>query len=171
MKHLSTVILMLFTTAASAQKMNKIIEDPTKNRAILINQCTREGLVTFPEMKEIYDMEYPAYQPDSTAIDSLKPLVTDLKITIVLGTWCGDSKLHVPHFLKILDKLTIPEKNITLISVNGLKKAENGLLDSLNIQRVPTFIFYNKDKTETGRIVERPQTTLEQDMLLILSKE
>lgn len=171
MKHLGTMILMLFTIAGSAQKMNKIIEDPTKNRTILINHCTREGLVSFPEMKEIYDMEYPAYQPDSTVIDSLKPLVSDLRITIVLGTWCGDSKLQTPHFFKILDQLSIPEKHITIISVDGNKKAENGLLDTLNIQRVPTFIFYTEDKTETGRIIERPKTTLEQDMLSILSKK
>lgn len=171
MKHIITILLILFAFTANAQKMNKKIEDPTKNRAILINHCTREGLVTFPEMKERYDVEYPAYKPDSLVVDSLKPLIKDQKITIVLGTWCGDSKLQLPHFFKILDALSIPEKNITLICVDGLKKAENGLTDSLGIQRVPTFIFYNKDKEETGRIIESPQTSLEKDMLLILSKK
>jgi len=170
MKHISTLILILFAFTANAQKMNKKIEDPTKNRAILINHCTREALVNFPEIKERYDVEYPAYKPDSITVDSLRPLVKDQKITIVLGTWCGDSKLQVPHFFKILDALGIPEKNITLICVDGLKKAENGLIDSLDIQRVPTFIFYNKDKKETGRIIESPHASLEKDMLLILSK-
>jgi len=170
MKLFSTIILILFALTASAQKMNKTIEDPTTNRSILINQCTREGLVTFPEMKERYDIEYPGYTPDSAVIDSIKLLIKDLKMTIVLGTWCGDSKLQVPHFFKILDALSFPAKNVNIIAVNGLKKAENGLLDSLNIQRVPTFIFY-KDNKEKGRIIESPQTSLEQDLLTILSKE
>lgn len=156
---------------SSAQKMNKKIDDPTKNRVILINQCTREGLINFPEMKERYDEEYPTYLPDSTVIDSLKPFVEGQKITIVLGTWCGDSKLQVPHFFKVIDALGIPEKSLTLISVNGLKKADDGLLDKLDIQRVPTFIFQDKDAKEIGRIIESPQTTLENDMLQILKEK
>lgn len=171
MKHICTFVLILFVFTANAQKMNKKIEDPTKNRTVLINHCTREGLVSFPEMKERYDVEYPAYELDSAVIDSLKPLVKDQKITIVLGTWCGDSKLQVPHFFKITDALGIPEKDIDLICVDGHKKAEGSLTDSLDIQRVPTFIFYNKEKEEKGRIIEHPAVTLEKDMLLILSRK
>ena len=170
MKPTIICILMLLSFTANAQKMNKKIDDPTKGRSVLINQCTREGLINFPEMKERYDVEYPAYQPDSAVIDSIKSWVKDQTITIVLGTWCGDSKLQVPHFFKILDKAGVAEKNITLICVDGLKKAEAGLIDSLDIQRVPTFIFYNKEKKETGRIIESPQISLEKDMLVILSK-
>jgi hypothetical protein len=39
---------------------------------------------------------------------------------------------------------------------------------SLNIVRVPTFIFY-KNNSEAGRIIEVPKTSLEQDMVNILS--
>jgi thiol-disulfide isomerase/thioredoxin len=171
MKQICTSIFILFAITASAQKMNKKIEDSIKNREILINLCSREGLVNFPEMKERYDEEYPAYMPDSTVIDSLKLLVKDQKITVVLGTWCGDSKLQVPHFLKIIDELGIPEERLKFISVDGSKKAEDGILKGLNIQRVPTFIFYDKEKKEIGRIIESPENTLEEDMLQILKEK
>jgi hypothetical protein len=39
---------------------------------------------------------------------------------------------------------------------------------SLDIKRVPTFIIY-KNNIETGRIIENPTTSLEQDMVNILT--
>jgi len=39
---------------------------------------------------------------------------------------------------------------------------------TLNIESVPTFIFL-KNKVESGRIIETPHTSLEQDMLNILT--
>ncbi|RZK79770.1 MAG: thioredoxin [Pedobacter sp.] len=170
MNRILTIFILLIAMNASAQKINKQIEDKTRNKTVLINNCTREGLITFPEFKERYDTEYPNYKPDSLTLDSVKPLVAGKKITIVLGTWCGDSKFQVPHFFKIVDQLGIPEKDITIISVDGTKKAENGLLDNLKIERVPTMIFYEKDK-ELGRIIESPIESLEKDMHKILAKK
>ncbi|TDQ06446.1 thioredoxin family protein [Pedobacter metabolipauper] len=170
MRTIGTVILVFIAMQVSAQKINKTIEDPTRNKKVMLNICTREGLVSFPEMKERYDVEYPNYKPDSTVIQELKPLVVDKKITIVLGTWCGDSKLQVPHFFKVMDELAISGKDVTIICVDGQKKAENGLLDNLNIERVPTIIFYEAGK-EKGRIIETPAATLEKDMLSILTKK
>ena len=154
----------------SAQDINKKIDDPSRNKTVLINKCTREGLTTFPEFEERYAVEYPAYVPDSLTLDSIKPLVKERKITIVLGTWCGDSKLQVPRFFKIMDALQVSEKNITIICVDGHKKAENGLIEPLKIERVPTFIVYQKDQ-EIGRIIESPKISLEKDLLLILGEK
>jgi len=118
----------------------------------------------------MYDSQYPSYTPDSTTVSKLKTLASDLKVTIVLGTWCGDSKLQVPHFFKVMDEVGIKEKDVTLICVDGHKKAQNGSIDNLNIQRVPTFIFTKKGK-ELGRIIESPKDTLEQDFLAIISSK
>lgn len=155
--------------STSTQETNKEFEDPIIRRAILIDNCTRYGVTTFPEMKERYDAGYLAYKTNPKVLDSLKSLSAYKKITIVLGTWCGDSKLQVPHFFKIVDALGINEEDLTLIGVDSSKKAENGLLDKLSIERVPTFIFYEEDQ-EIGRIVESPATTLEEDILAILKK-
>lgn len=151
----------------SAQEINKKIHDQVHNKDILINACTRDGMATFPEFKEMYEPLYAAYTPDAATMIELKKLVKKEKIKIVFGTWCGDSKVNVPNFLKIMDALHVKEKNIEFIAVDGNKKAENGIIDGLDIKMVPTFIIYDQKGIELGRIVEGPKTTLEGDLLAI----
>ena len=170
MKTLITAILLLFTMSASSQEINKVTHDEAGHVTGLINLCNREGFKLVPEMKERYDIEYPGYQADENTLTALKSLLKGKKISIVMGTWCGDSKFQVPHFYKILDQAGVSEKEITLICVDHSKQAENGLIDNLNIQRVPTFIVYENGK-ELGRIIEFPQDTLEKDLLGILVKK
>jgi thiol-disulfide isomerase/thioredoxin len=133
------------------------------------NKSTREGIFSEPGMKEKYDTEYPAYAPDPQILLQLKVLLTDKTIIAVLGTWCGDSRLQLPRFYKILDDAGMNENAVTLICVNEMKKAANGLIDHLNIVSVPTFIFMENDK-EIGRIIESPKSTLENDIVEILTK-
>ena len=170
MNKLLTLFVLLFSLQAGAQDVNKRMQDTYRNKEIMINNCTRESVCNFPEFKTMYDTMYESYTPDATTIANLKPFMEGVKVTIVMGTWCGDSKLQVPHFYKITDQLGITEENMTLICVDGQKKAENGLIDNLSIERVPTFIFY-KDGKELGRIVESPKETLEKDALDLLSKK
>lgn len=153
----------------TAQHINKQIEDPSTGEVILLNTCTRDAVTTFPAMKEKYDNEYPKYIPESGALNELQPLLKNKTATIVLGTWCGDSREQLPHFLKTTDASSLDKKNITFICVDRAKKAENGLLDNLNIDRVPTFIIYDNGK-ELGRIIEKPIISIEEDLALILSK-
>lgn len=155
----------------SAQEVNKKIHDQAKSKDILINRCTRDGVTSFPEFKEMYDPLYESYTPDSATIVALKKVVKKEKIKIVFGTWCGDSKVNVPHFFKILDLLNFKEKNVEIVAVDGHKKAENGILDGLDIQRVPTFIVFDNKGKELGRIIEGPTTTLEGDLLAIYKKK
>jgi hypothetical protein len=168
MNKLFTAIILLFAMHSSAQSLNKKVQDPTKNKLVMINHVTRDSLINFPEFKTVYDNQYPDYSPDAATIEKLKPLVQGLKLTIVLGTWCGDSKLQVPHFYKVLDQIGFSDKDITLICVDGHKKDENGLADGLHIERVPTFIV-TRDNKEIGRIVESPKLTLESDFLSIIT--
>ncbi len=169
MRSIVSAILLLFAMNTRAQELNKKVQDQYRNQEVLLNTCTREGLTTFPEFKASYDSYYAAYKPDSTMLDQLSKLVKGKKITIVLGSWCGDSKFQVPNFLKLTDALKLNEKDITFIAVDGAKKAENGLIDKMKIERVPTFIFTDKKGAEVGRITERPHETLEKDMLIALA--
>ena len=169
MKYVFTLILGLFILSAQGQEINKKLEDQIKHKQIMLNQCSREGLVTFPEFKDSYDANYENYKVDSTSLTQLAKLMQDNKVKVVLGTWCGDSKFQVPNFLKITDALKMDEANVSFIAVNGAKEAENGLLTGLNIQRVPTFIITDKKGKEIGRIVENPTKSLELDLLDILA--
>ena len=169
MKNIFAGLIILFAINAGAQELNKKIEDPNRHIQVMLNQCTREGITSFPEFKESYDTNYKSYIPDSTSYEELTKLLKGKKITIVLGTWCGDSKFQVPHFLKIMDGLKIADDKISIIAVDGAKHAEKGLIDSLKITNVPTFIFTDNKGKEVGRITERPTETLEKDMLKVLT--
>ena len=111
---------------------------------------------------------YSSYEPDPAIIDELKRTdVSDYTITIVLGTWCPDSRREVPRFMKIIDLWGFPDEKIRFIGVDINKVAPLADYDVLGIVRVPTFIFF-KNNSEVGRIIEVPVTSLEQDTRDIL---
>jgi thiol-disulfide isomerase/thioredoxin len=170
MSRLFTAVLLLFGIHSTAQGLNQKIQDSTRNTLIMINQCTRDSVVNFPDFKPMYDSQYADYTPDAAIIKDLKPRFEGLKIAIIMGTWCIDSKLQVPHFYKILDEAGAAENQITLICVNEQKQTTDGSIDQLHVDRVPTFIV-KRDGKELGRIVEFPNETLEKDLLAILSSK
>ncbi|RAJ37114.1 thioredoxin family protein [Pedobacter cryoconitis] len=135
----------------------------------MLNTAAREKLFESPEMKAQYAIEYPDYVPGPEAVQKLKSLFQDIKVTIVLGTWCSDCRRQVPRLYKVLDEAGFLAEQITLIFVDESKKASGGLTDHLNIDKVPTFIFTENGK-EIGRITESPLVTLESDMIEILTK-
>jgi thiol-disulfide isomerase/thioredoxin len=111
---------------------------------------------------------YDDYQPDPEAINGLVRIGSkDLTIKIVLGTWCPDSRREVPRFMKVIDTWKFPSELVTFIGVDNVKNSPIGGYEAMDIQRVPTFIIY-KNNIETGRIIENPVTSLEQDMVNIL---
>ena len=136
----------------------------------LLGYFNRERMTTTPH-SEWYTKGYDGYQPDSGFLNRLKNIgKDDLTIKIVLGTWCPDSRREVPRFMRIIDLWDFPVEKITFIGVDNEKIAPVGEYEKLDIQRVPTFIFY-KNNIEAGRIIEVPLTSLEQDMVNILNKE
>lgn len=164
------IIVFLFISARSfSQNLNRTIVDAKSQMEVLIGLCNRDGLKS-ELFKTYYDTEYVAYNPDTSVLRNIKNSIAgrNIKITIVMGSWCGDSQEQVPRFYKIIDKLGFAESNITLYCVDRSKKTDKGETDSLGIQLVPTFIFY-KDGKEVGRIVETPKLTLEKDFYDIVS--
>jgi|WetSurMetagenome_2_1015567.scaffolds.fasta_scaffold00448_19 hypothetical protein len=126
-------------------------------------QLTRQPYSTW------YTKGFDDYMPDSGSINKLQDIHTDgLKIKIVMGTWCPDSRREVPRFMKILDIWHFPDSMLTFIGVDNAKLSPVGEYNNLDIQRVPTFIIY-KNNVEAGRIIENPTTSLEQDMVNILT--
>jgi thiol-disulfide isomerase/thioredoxin len=111
------------------------------------------------------------YAPDQAILDELKQTdISDYSITIVLGTWCPDSRREVPRFMKIADMWGFPEEKIRFLGVDINKIAPLADYPALGIERVPTFIFY-KNNSEVGRIIEVPVTSLEQDTRDILKRK
>jgi thiol-disulfide isomerase/thioredoxin len=112
---------------------------------------------------------FDEYTPSSVSLNRLQDISKeDLTIKIILGSWCPDSRREVPRFMKILDLWKFPADRITFIGTDINKIAPVGDYESLAIERVPTFILY-KNNIEAGRIIEVPKTSLEQDIVNILT--
>jgi thiol-disulfide isomerase/thioredoxin len=114
---------------------------------------------------------YDSYMFKSDVMNTLMDIPKDdITIKVIMGTWCPDSRREVPRFMKILDTWQFPAEKITFIGVDNSKQSPIGGFEEYHIERVPTFIFY-KNNIEAGRIIEVPKTSLEQDMVNILTKE
>jgi thiol-disulfide isomerase/thioredoxin len=134
----------------------------------LLGYFTREQMYRTPHCTW-YLEGYDKYFPDSVVMMRLAAIpVGDITIKIVMGTWCPDSRREVPRFQHILDLWQFPDSKVTFIGVDNSKLSPVGEYDQLNIQRVPTFIFF-ENNIEAGRIIENPVTSLEQDILNILT--
>ncbi len=122
-----------------------------------------------PPFVSWFDREYNGYVADARVVAGIKKLLADEQITIkaVMGTWCSDSRREVPHFYKILDMAHFDYSRLKMAAVNRQMEVP-ATLGKLQVERVPTFIFYRKGK-ELHRIVEYPVETLEKDMYKILS--
>jgi len=113
---------------------------------------------------------FDEYQLNNEPLEKLIEIPKDdLTIKIVMGSWCPDSRREVPRFMRILDKWQFPISKVVFIGADNAKIAPVGEYSGLNIERVPTFIVY-KNNVEAGRIIENPKTSLEQDMVNILTR-
>jgi len=138
---------------------------------MLLGEIDKSGL-NKEHYKTWFSKNYGDFEPDEAIIESLRGKLNDYSITIFMGTWCGDSKLQVPRFYKIIEALQFPKHQLKVIAVNNdyemYKQSPQHEEKGLNIHRVPTFIFY-KNGQEINRIVEHPVESLEEDILSIVN--
>ena len=170
LKTLIRIALLLCITVASAQSLNTeiIIEGETP---FLVGKIDKSGL-TAENYNTWFSKNFDDYQPDQSVINELSKNLKNYTIKVFLGTWCGDSKLEVPRFYKIIEACEFPESQLEVIALSAkpdmYKQSQNHEEQGLNIHRVPTFIIY-KNGVEINRIVEHPVETLEKDMLNIIT--
>lgn len=164
----SLVLLFIITsvTFLFGQETNKVIKDEESGKPMLVGPCTREAF-SDTSFSWWFNSGYKMYHPDSLTVNDIKQNLDGVTVTVILGTWCSDSREQVPNFFKIMDEANYPENKITMICVDRDKKSTSGEADSLKIELVPTFIFYRNSK-ELGRIEESPKQTLEEDINTIL---
>ncbi len=167
------IILLIFsTTSILGQSFNKEVKEDNKS-PLLLGKINKKGLSQEP-YNQWFVKNLKEYSPKPDVINTVQKQLHPYTITVFMGTWCGDSKREVPRFYKILEELDFPLDRITMVAVNNqrdfYKQSPGGEHEGLNIHRVPTFIFY-KEGEEINRIVESPKTTLEEDILAILSKK
>ena len=88
----------------------------------------------------------------------------DISVVIMFGTWCHDSKREVPRMLRILDSAGVGTEQLSLIGVDINKTEPKGREKLYNLRNTPTLILLKNGK-EVGRIIERPNVSLEADLI------
>lgn len=146
----------------------KLITDEKQDEPMLVGEITYEILVDSNDFYW-YPFEYEEYIVDSTALDKISEMnmLNDVDMTIVMGTWCGDSHREIPRLFKILDYLAYDPDELKIIAVDRKKEGLKNEVEGLNIERVPTIIIYRNGE-EVGRIIESTKESLEVDMFSIL---
>ena len=82
----------------------------------------------------------------------------------MFGTWCHDSKREVPRMLRILDSAGVGTDQISLIGVDTNNAEPKGREKLYNLRNTPTLKLLKNGK-EVGRIIERPNVSLEADLI------
>ena len=167
-KYISTSLLLIsIIMTANCQELNQTILSERTNSLILIGHGNRDAFA-IPEFQGWFDETYETYLPEKDVMNVLTGIeLKKVTITIVMATWCPDSRREVPGFYRILDELSFPEEAISLINVNTNKELPGEDLSNFDFEFVPTFIIYREGE-ELGRIIESPESSLEGDLLRIL---
>lgn len=171
MKSMFTCIISLLLSVAVVGQTPERVMDEKSQTQILLGVTDAKYLLE-GDFGISYNTEYPNYKADSAQIEQISSLLqaseTEIQLTIVLGTWCGDSKEQVPRFYRINNMLKTPFQDIKVICVDRQKRAGAYDIAEFKIEKVPTFIF-SRNGVEIGRITETPLVTIESDILKILS--
>ena len=130
------------------------------------------GPVTVEEIFEdvpVWRTLEKVYEPDPMAVQLLENIDTPVELTVVLGTWCGDSKEYVPHLLKTLELAANEKISVRFVALRRGFRDRPGFAEDHGIRRVPTIIV-EQDGKESGRFVETPSgKTIEGDLAAILA--
>jgi len=150
------------------QQINILVKDTIDDNMMLLGKI---DLKRFKgnDFLEWFNENYNSHQLDLETIEAIKPKLKGVKIKVFMGTWCSDSQRETPAIYKVLEEANFNIKNLEMIAVNHDKETPKHLEKDMNIEYVPTIIFYKEGK-EIGRYVESAQETLEKDILAILNK-
>ena len=107
---------------------------------------------------------YPSFRGGYETFE-VRPLnlPEDTSVLLFFGTWCHDSEREVPRLLKLLETAGLSEDKLTLIALDYRKREPEGRATEFNVRYTPTAVFM-REGVEVGRIVERPNMSLYEDI-------
>ncbi len=139
-----------------------------------VHIATHQPLIGDTDTQRLFDLvpvwrsAMDSSRPDSGVIARLKNCQAETTINIALGTWCPDSKKHVPRLLKALELAANNHLHIKLIGIGRKLHEPREIVKHFKLAHVPTVIV-ERAGLEIGRIVEHPITTsMEEDLAAIL---
>ncbi len=115
--------------------------------------------------------ERERYQPKSELLAILATAKLRYRVTVAMGTWCGDTRDQVPRLLAIQAALgdKSPFGTPRLIGTDRTKQAPAALYPFGDVELSPTIVV-SIEGHEVGRIVETPTSgSIEGDLVRILA--
>lgn len=149
-------------------KSNEELEENNPQKDLLIGEFHKEDLQEKP-FSTWFTPRYEEFSPETESMEIIKENIGDYEIKVLMGTWCGDSKRELPKLLKILDNANYKYDQLDLVAVDYNKQTPSKIEEELEVERVPTIIFYKNGK-EVNRFVEYSQEeSIEEDIAKIVS--
>jgi hypothetical protein len=136
-----------------------------------------------PVTREQVETAVPAWvqagveaKPDLAAARALAGVAPGAEVTVLLGTWCSDSRREIPRLWKAFDEIGATSGGgaggglpftLTYIGVDEAKREPAAAVTAAGLTNVPTLIV-RRDGREVGRIVESSPHGVEVDLLALL---
>ena len=132
----------------------------------LVGDVSEDALfATVPVWRQLLDV----YQPVPAAVAALAGEQRPVTMTVVFGTWCGDSKEFVPRILKTVHAAANPRISVKLVALDNDFLHPQDVIARWRVINVPTVIV-ESGGVEVGRITETPAAkTMEEDVAAILA--
>ena len=143
--------------------VNIFAETDNHSRKNILGDTTTDILF---KQYPIFKSKYKSYEVNTMYDLSI---IRDMDFVIMFGTWCHDSKREVPRMLRILDSAGVRTEQISLIGVDTNKEEPKGQEKTYNLRNTPTLILL-KNGEEVGRIIERPNVSLEADLISVTTR-
>jgi hypothetical protein len=133
-----------------------------------------------PVTREQVEAAVPAWvqagveaSPDLAAARALAGVAPGAEVTVLLGTWCSDSRREISRLWRALDEIGATSGSglpftLSYIGVDEAKREPAAAVAAAGLKYVPTLIV-RRDGREVGRIVESAPHGVELDLLALLS--
>lgn len=163
----SAFILFLLTAVSFTAAANDSV-------LVITGPVKRHVFFTDPIIKTWFLPGYNNYHPADSTIDKVRSALqqhASLKVAVIFGSWCGDSKKEVPRLVKVLDVIGVDTANVNFIGVDRKKKSPRRDILHYKISRVPTVVItytLGEKIIQMGRITEHPKVSFEDEILKII---
>jgi len=161
---LSTAILLAVGLIAAAGTISRAQEQAAPVE--MVGPLTQDEILqALPGWQD----RMAAYTPRIEVVSELKNCPESVQVEVYRGTWCSDSRIHVPAFFQVLNSVDSPRLQASFIGLPRDKKAREPYIVGKDIVKLPTFIVL-VNGLEKGRIIETPERSVEEDLLAILNR-
>lgn len=141
-------------------------DPPPRPTPVLVGALDREQLLEVPGWRAPHD----EYVPDHEAMERLRQALdhgAQLRVAVVLGTWCSDSRREVPRLLAVLDQ--VGSDGGVQLELEGVDRTmivhdpfwDETVLPGRRPQAVPMIVVLDSVGQELARVIETAEEPLE----------